>query len=133
VLLLARGNGAQPAERFQAHARPVIRAFPFADFGQGRIHAAFRRDAPEPFAVNAVNQMPLDKTPGVPGGFEKFRVMGKLEGVKETDNRLSLRPAFPARINDFSAFSLVTQRAIRGPRLPGAPPAPSARRPPARA
>ena len=112
MLLLARGNGAQPAERFQTCARPVIRAFPFADFWPGRIHVAFRRDAPEPFAVNAIHQAVLDKIPDAPGGGKKFRVAGKLEGVKETDDRLGLRPAFLARINDFSAFPLVPERAV---------------------
>src|SRR5664280_3430183 len=58
-----RGNNLHPVERFQTHPRPVIRAFPFADFGQLRVGLAVFVDAPEPFAVNAVNQMLLDEIP----------------------------------------------------------------------
>ena len=49
----------EAADRFQAGAGAVIRAFPFADFWQGGVHAAVGRDSPDPFAVSAIHQMSL--------------------------------------------------------------------------
>ena len=56
-------NFLQPPHEFHARAGRVIRALPFADFWQGRVGFAVGANAPEPFAMHAVNQMPLDVIP----------------------------------------------------------------------
>jgi hypothetical protein len=56
----------------------VIRLLPLADFRFRGIHQAFRRDAPEPFAVDAVNQMLLNVTPDFSRGFQEFFIVLKL-------------------------------------------------------
>ena len=55
------------AEAGQAGAGAVVRPFPFADFRQFGVGAAVGVDAPEPFAVGAVNDVLLDEMPHTPG------------------------------------------------------------------
>src|SRR5271170_1299079 len=91
----------------------MIRAFPFTDFGQRCVHAARRCNSPEPFAMYAVHEMVFNKIPDAKHGLEIFPVAGELKSIEKADGRLRLRPAFPASINNFSAFAFVTERAVR--------------------
>src|SRR5664279_384352 len=84
----------QPVHYFQAGARGVIRAFPFAHLRQFRVRLAVRVDAPEPFPVDAVHEVLLNKIPDAARGGGIFFVAGNLEGIEKSNRRLGLRPAF---------------------------------------
>ena len=62
---------AQTFQQFQAGPRGVIRAFPFADLRECLIVLAVGFDAPEPFAVDAVNEILLNVFPSLLGGDKK--------------------------------------------------------------
>src|ERR1035437_6264050 len=90
----------QPVHRFQTGARRVIWAFPFADLRQFFVGSSVRVDAPEPFAVDMVNEIFIYEFPGLQRGGKKSLVARKLKRIQETDKCFCLRPALAARIND---------------------------------
>src|ERR1039458_154022 len=103
----------QPAHRFEAGARGVIRAFPFADLGKFLIRLAVRIDAPKPFAVDTVNEILLGVIPHPQRGGEKSSIARNLKDVQKSDQRLRLRPTLVTGINNFSVLALVTQDPVR--------------------